>query len=282
MMTDMVKSLKTETNRQNTNDRKESTTMKKSIKAIAAALSAVVMCALPAASSLNADAAARTLTYKQTYVTTTTNLGYSGVRLYVRKGPQIRYGCLSLGNINNTRLGGGSWSDSTTTESVGYNDIYATNSNGINEIGILADWQFSTTFTGNGFAGMHADGDKNGVMAFESCLGDISGSINNVYDGVTLADARKIRKMADNKFRSGVTTNNITSYMLSGYFYSLDFDLFAGMLAADINGDRRITYTDADAVECYVNNKAGARDLSTFNGMDENTFRTRINQIMNS
>jgi len=256
--------------------------MKKSIKAITAALSAAVLCALPVANSLTADAAAKTITYKQTYVTTRTNLGIPGARLFIRKGPKFRYSDLSLGNISNTYLGGGSWADSTTTESVGYNDIYARYSNGINEIGILATWTFNTTYTGNGFAGMHAGSDRDGVMAFESCLGDISGSMSNNYDGITSADVSKIRKLANNTFRSGKTTNNIQTYMLSAYFYSLDFDLLSGMLAADINGDKLITNTDADAVQCYVNNKAGARDLSSFNSLPESQFRQRINQIMNS
>ena len=255
--------------------------MNKTFKKIAAVFSASVMCALPVVNSLSADAAStRIRTYKQTFICTELGRKYQSVKCMVLRGPKFVTPRAWNGNIPSVYMGARYFGNSTIHENSDYVWCYTHNYNGINDKGILCNIAYNTTQYTNGFACMNGDGDQNAVRGFESCLGDVTGSMKNEFDYIDVSDVVVIRRMAKNTYRSGVTTSDIQSYITSNNsFYALDWNLLCGMLAADINGDGIITDKDADIVESYIALKTGATDLEVFCGMSTNEFNAAVNRI---
>lgn len=233
--------------------------MKKSIKAIAAALSAAVLCALPVANSMSADAAYITKkSFRITYVSTRTNLHYTGIRLNANKASGMNFSTQSLGFVNNGRLMGGSVSGNSA-----YTNWCSTVPNGLGEVGILADWYINTTNMNRTVANISGSTNKSYIDVFKVRLGDLTGARNNTEDGIDVSDAIAVYNLIDHYYVNA-PTENIKSYMLSSSYNSLDKGILRMMLAADINGDDKVSECEATIILRHAVGINGYDDLEHF------------------
>ncbi len=238
--------------------------MKKSIKAITAAISAAVLCAIPVANSFTANAAATKKTYKITYLSTKTNNGYTSVKLNAYKASTMNFSTQSLGFVNNGRLMGGAYNGNNA-----YVYWCSTVNNGLGEVGVLADWYINTT---NSNAKLYqitpSYNAMTGVTAYKVRLGDLTGAKTQTEDDVDVADAVLYARLL-NKNYIDAPTNNIKQYIFSKSFYQLDLQVLRMMLAADINGDYKLTENERTVILRHIAKFDAYADLEHFLGWSD-------------
>lgn len=281
--------------------------MKKSIKAITAALSAAVLAALPMSSALTANAYSGTH-MDRTYVFSTVARPSYTEEIQCQIG---RKGALSGFSYDLGTMGGsfgeahGNGGQTFTVTNV----PFIPGSNGLKR-GIMMNFTNSTTnnslpenllnsmrmyrFTSTGTENV-ANTDSITVRC-----GDISGYLNNsaslVYDGITSGDAGKVaylinalgRKHTESGFNAYAKCINLQddyfgkytwSYVtgnsqkrIDGTFYRMK-KITMALLAADINGDGWVTPADSTAIMRVIANPDAYPDFLEFNQMpDEDLY----------
>jgi len=236
--------------------------MKKTFKAITAALSAAVLCALPIANSMSANAANRFIdkkTYRLSYISTRTNLHYTDVKLNAYKASGMNFSAQSLGFVNNGRLMGGSYNGNSA-----YTYWCSTVPNGLGEVGILADWYINTTNMNRTISNVSGTTNRSSIDVYRVRVGDLTGAANNSEDDINVQDAVALSKLANNTYYSGVVTNDIKYYIRSRSYSNLNKSLLRMMLAADINGDDKISECENVILQRHYIGINGYDDLEYF------------------
>ena len=233
--------------------------MNKTIKKIAAVLSAAVLCAVPMANSITANAAALKKTYKVTYMSTRTNNGYTSVRLNAYKDSTINFSTQSLGFVNNGRLMGGAYNGNNA-----YVYWCSTVNNGLGEVGILADWYFNST-NSNANVNKITPGTNaiTGVTTYKMRMGDLTGAKTEEEDGVNVSDAVLYARLL-NKDYINAPTDDIHDYIFSKSYSQLDKKVLRMMLAADINGDLKLTENERIVILRHIALFDAYSDLEQF------------------
>lgn len=249
--------------------------MKKSIKAITAALSAAVLCALPIANAFTASAFNPTnKRYKITYMSTKLNCGYQNVNLRANKASGMNFSTLSLGRINGGRLGGGGYVNNDPNKR--YNLWYTSNNNGLNEIGIVANWFITTTNSNRNIDNISGSTGCTYLKAIKVRMGDLTGAVTGEEDGLDVSDAVALSKLAHDSYYNGVITHDINAYLHSMNYDDLDQGLINMMLAGDINGDYLLTENEVIILQRHYNSFNGYTNLGTFYSMSDAQLGTYI------
>ena len=258
--------------------------MKKTLKKMAVAISAAVMCALPMANAFSASAAEENRTFRVNYfvkwdhsdvkttsITRTTKKGLT----YVTRNRMS-----NVGDFDGKPNGSGgqtynsenvNWKKSTNTEMnrcLIYNETYKTTYGDIFEHYLVSDTALKIEAkTVNG-------GRANERITYEAVVvGDVTGGYNTKqfknfnYDGITKADYEK----AEALIKAG--KKDIKTYAQSVNFddpSSESLRNLRAMLAADVNNDGNLSTSDVQAIRGYVNKKIN--DLSVYAGMSDPDF----------
>lgn len=260
--------------------------MKNTMKKIAASLSAAVLCAIPMAGSLTANAAEQYTTYRTSYFIKHENANIEETSITVT----TKKGLTKLGrkNLNNTgRIydihgSGGQTYDHINVVWKRYTGDIGTQA--FKKKGLLYNETSKTTYGGkfedylvsNTALDIQAK-DTNGDSAAERIgyfavnVGDVTGALNSTSfkdfkaDGITGMDALEIQKLV----KKGVT--NIAEYSKTVDYSSANNEsvkTLRAMIAGDINNDGKLTDNDATVIMYWIVGRVN--DFSRFNGVADN------------
>lgn len=258
--------------------------MKKTIKSITAALSAAVMCALPMAGSISANAGEQYTTYRTTYFVKYDNANVKNTSITVT----TKKGLTKLGrkNFNNSGdFGAIHGSGGQTYDHVNTNwDRKKFSGDNYVKKGILYNETSKTIYGGNfekylvsKTALNIAAADVNGGSAAERVgyfavnVGDVTGAWNSTSftdfkaDGITGMDSVEISRLIN----AGYT--DIAAYSKRVDYTSENNESvrrLRAMIAGDINNDGKLTENDATVILYWVVGKV--KDFSAFNGVADN------------
>lgn len=259
--------------------------MKNTIKKITAAISAAVMCALPMAESLTANAAQQYTTYRNTYFIKyeNANIKEANLALSTKKGliKVNRRAVNDTGYLGTPHGNGGPNFDAINISWIRYPGTY--NIPAFKDKGILFNDTTKTTYGGN-FEQYISNGcklnltatDINGDSAnervgyFSVNVGDVTGAWNSTSftdfaaDGITNKDSNEVSKLIN----AGYT--NIFAYSKKVNYSSANNESvkrLRAMIAGDINNDGKLTENDATVIMYW--GIGYVKDFSVFEGVDD-------------
>ncbi|WP_295069750.1 hypothetical protein [Ruminococcus sp.] len=270
--------------------------MKKTLKKMAAAVSAAVMCALPMANAFSASAAEEIRTFRvgyfvddNSYVKTTsiTRTTKKGLTFVARDKMTL------TGDFDGKPNGSGgqtynsenvNWKKNTTyytNQVLLYDETYKTTYGDVFEHYLVSDTALK--LEGKTYTGESAN---ERVKYLAVVVGDVTGAFNTTqaktfnYDGIKKNDADKVRDMI--KKTNGViwisdfveAKSNYINFNVPG---SQNVKTLRAYMAADVNNNGRVTKEDADLIEAYANGKIS--DLSVYNKMDDSNVRFALQKL---
>ena len=259
--------------------------MKNTIKRITAAVSAAVMCALPMAGNLSANAAQQYTTFRNTYFIKyeNANIKEANLALSTKKGltKVARTEVNDTGYLGTPHGNGGPNFDAINISWIRYPGTY--NISAFNDKGILFNDTTKTTYGGNFEQYISNKStlkltatDINGGRAdervgyFSVNVGDVTGAWNSTSftdfkaDGITNKDANEVSKLIKNGY------TNIFAYSKRVDYSSANNESLKrlrAMIAADINNDGKLTENDATVIMYWGVGKV--KDFSVFEGVDD-------------
>ena len=261
--------------------------MKKTLKKMAAAVSAAVMCALPMASAFSASAAQEIRTFRvgyfvedNSYVKTTsiTRTTKKGLTFVARDKMSL------TGDFDGKPNGSGgqtyehvnvNWKKNTTyytNQVLLYDETYKTTYGDVFEHYLVSDTALKLEGKNN-----KGESVNERVKYLAVVVGDVTGAFKTTqaktfnFDGIKQDDADKVNEMLKNS-KTGVIwisdfVEDKSKYINFNVSGSQNMKTLRAYMAADVNNNGKITKEDAEIIQAYADGKIS--DLSVYNKMDD-------------
>jgi len=264
--------------------------MKNTIKKIAVTVSAALMCALPMANAISANAAFEYTTFRTAYFvkwenssvvsTNITRTTKKGLQTVVRTNMNSdgAFGAINGSGgqtYNHTNVKWNRKSGSFQKKALIYNETYKSSYGGIFEDYLVSD-------TALKIEAMAANNEQaNERIAYEAVVvGDVEGAYETTKfknfnaNGISYKDVDK----ANSLIRSGKT--DIASYAKTVDFEnanSVSLRTLRAMMAADVNNNGKVSAADVNAIQAWIDGKTN--DLSIFTGLTDAQVNNKINSL---